>query len=117
MGRNAYFAYTLVKGMGLPWQTALGCVFSSGVAFLVLTIAGVRQLIVRAVPRPLFAAVAGGIRPLIAFIRPAPARPLLPPAGPMGGLRSPTPPPAPPAPLRPPLFPAPPARAARGAVP
>src|SRR5438067_7271435 len=42
IGLNGYFTYTVVKGMGLPWQTALGCVFISGVAFLVLTIAGVR---------------------------------------------------------------------------
>src|SRR6202140_5012777 len=46
MGLNAYFTYTVVKGMGLPWETALGCVFLSGVAFLILTLAGVRQLIV-----------------------------------------------------------------------
>jgi AGZA family xanthine/uracil permease-like MFS transporter len=46
MGLNAYFTYTVVKGMGVPWQTALGCVFISGVAFLLLTLVGVRQLIV-----------------------------------------------------------------------
>jgi AGZA family xanthine/uracil permease-like MFS transporter len=68
MGLNAYFTYTVVKGMGLPWQTALGCVFISGVAFLLLTVAGVRQLIVSAVPRSLFAAVAGGVGLFIAFI-------------------------------------------------
>src|SRR5438034_3975571 len=68
MGLNAYFTYTVVKGMGLPWQTALGCVFLSGVAFLILTVAGVRQLIVSAVPRSLFAAVAGGVGLFIAFI-------------------------------------------------
>jgi AGZA family xanthine/uracil permease-like MFS transporter len=68
MGLNAYFTYTVVKGMGLPWQTALGCVFLSGVAFLLLTVAGVRQLIVSAVPRSLFAAVAGGVGLFIAFI-------------------------------------------------
>jgi AGZA family xanthine/uracil permease-like MFS transporter len=68
MGLNAYFTYTVVKGMGLSWQTALGCVFLSGAAFLILTVAGVRQLIVRAVPRSLFAAVAGGIGLFIAFI-------------------------------------------------
>jgi len=81
MGLNAYFTYTVVKGMGLPWQTALGCVFISGVAFLVLTIAGVRQLIVRAVPRPLFAAVAGGIGLFIAFIGLADAGIVIPRAG------------------------------------
>src|SRR5271156_4611212 len=45
MGLNAYFTYTVVKGMGVPWQTALGCVFLSGFAFLILTLCGVRQLI------------------------------------------------------------------------
>jgi AGZA family xanthine/uracil permease-like MFS transporter len=68
MGLNAYFTYTVVQGMGLPWQTALGCVFLSGVAFLFLTLAGVRQLIISAVPRSLFAAVGGGIGLFIAFI-------------------------------------------------
>jgi adenine/guanine/hypoxanthine permease len=68
MGLNAYFTYTVVKGMGLPWQTALGCVFLSGVAFMLLTVAGVRRLIIRALPRSLFAAVGGGIGIFIAFI-------------------------------------------------
>jgi AGZA family xanthine/uracil permease-like MFS transporter len=68
MGLNAYFTYTVVQGMGLPWQTALGCVFLSGIAFLVLTLAGVRQLIISALPRSLFAAVGGGIGLFIAFI-------------------------------------------------
>jgi len=93
MGLNAYFTYTVVKGMGLPWQTALGCVFISGVAFLVLTLAGVRQLIVSAVPRPLFAAVAGGIGLFIAFIGLADAGIVIPTAGTMvklGSLTAPT---------------------------
>jgi len=68
MGLNAYFTYTVVKGLGVPWQTALGCVFLSGAAFLILTLVGVRQLIMNAVPRSLFAAVAGGIGLFIAFI-------------------------------------------------
>ena len=68
MGLNAYFTYTVVIGMGLPWQTALGCVFLSGIAFLVLTVAGIRQLIVGAIPRPLFSAIAAGIGLFIAFI-------------------------------------------------
>src|ERR1700689_947788 len=68
MGLNAYFTYTVVQGVGLPWQTALGCVFLSGLAFMLLTVAGVRQLIMRAVPRSLFAAVGGGIGLFIAFI-------------------------------------------------
>jgi AGZA family xanthine/uracil permease-like MFS transporter len=68
MGLNAYFTYTVVKTMGLPWQVALGCVFLSAVAFLLLTLAGVRQLIMDAIPRSLFAAVSGGIGLFIAFI-------------------------------------------------
>ena len=68
MGLNAYFTFTVVKGMGLPWETALGCVFLSGIAFLVLTVAGIRQLIVGAIPRPLFSAIAAGIGLFIAFI-------------------------------------------------
>ena len=68
MGLNAYFAYSVVKGMGVPWETALGCVFLSGVAFLILTVVGVRQLIMSAIPKSLFSAVAGGIGLFIAFI-------------------------------------------------
>jgi AGZA family xanthine/uracil permease-like MFS transporter len=68
MGLNAYFTYTVVKGMGVPWETALGCVFISGVAFLILTLAGVRQMIVAAIPKPLFSAVAAGVGLFIAFI-------------------------------------------------
>ena len=68
MGLNAYFTYTVVKGMGVPWETALGCVFISGACFLILTLAGVRQLIVGVIPRSLLAAVAAGIGLFIAFI-------------------------------------------------
>jgi AGZA family xanthine/uracil permease-like MFS transporter len=68
MGLNAYFTYTVVKGLGVPWPTALACVFLSGAAFLVLTLVGARQLIVNAIPRSLFAAVAGGVGLFIAFI-------------------------------------------------
>jgi len=68
MGLNAYFTYTVVKGMGIPWQTALGAVFLSGVAFLILTLTGIRQLIVAAIPPELYAAVAAGVGLFIAFI-------------------------------------------------
>ena len=68
MGLNAYFTYTVVKALGVPWQTALGAVFLSGVAFLILTAAGVRQMIVSAIPFDLYAAVAVGIGLFIAFI-------------------------------------------------
>ena len=68
MGLNAYFAYTVVRGMGIEWQVALGAVFLSGLAFIVLTLAGVRQLIVSAIPFELHAAVAAGVGLFIAFI-------------------------------------------------
>lgn len=68
MGLNAYFAFTVVGQMGVPWPVALGCVFLSGVAFLILTMTGVRQMIVAAIPPYLFAAVAGGIGLFIGFI-------------------------------------------------
>lgn len=68
MGMNAYFTYTVVKGLGVPWETALGCVFLSGAAFLVLTLVGARRMIVDAIPRSLFSAVAGGVGLFIAFI-------------------------------------------------
>lgn len=68
MGLNAYFTYTVVKGLGVPWQTALGAVFLSGIAFLLLTAIGVRQMIVSAIPAELYAAVAVGIGLFIAFI-------------------------------------------------
>ena len=68
MGLNAYFAFTVVKGMGVPWQTALGCVFISGCVFLLLTAAGIRQLIVNAIPRELFASVAAGVGLFVAFV-------------------------------------------------
>jgi len=68
MGLNAYFTYAVVKGMGVPWQIALGAVFLSGVAFLILTLLGVRQLILSAIPHELYAAVAAGVGLFIAFI-------------------------------------------------
>ena len=68
MGLNAYFSFTVVQQMHVPWPVALGCVFISGVAFLLLTFVGVRQLIIAAIPPHLFAAVAGGIGLFIAFI-------------------------------------------------
>ena len=68
MGLNAYFTFTVVKGMGVPWETALGCVFISGIVFLLMTFVGIRQLIVNSIPRPLYSAVAAGIGLFIAFI-------------------------------------------------
>jgi adenine/guanine/hypoxanthine permease len=68
MGLNAYFTYTVCIKMHIPWQTALGAVFLSGVIFLALTAAGIRQMILHAIPHQLYAAVAGGIGLFIAFI-------------------------------------------------
>src|SRR5271169_2893458 len=68
MGLNAYFTYTVVKSMGVPWETALGAVFLSGVTFLFLTVIGIRQLIFNAIPQELYAAVASGIGLFIAII-------------------------------------------------
>lgn len=68
MGLNAYFTYTVVKGMGIAWQVALGAVFISGIVFLLLTALGVRQRIVSAIPTELYAAVAAGIGLFIALI-------------------------------------------------
>ena len=68
MGLNAYFSFTVVQQMGVPWPVALGCVLISGVAFLLLTLTGVRQMIVAVIPQQLFAAVAGGIGLFIGFI-------------------------------------------------
>jgi AGZA family xanthine/uracil permease-like MFS transporter len=68
MGLNAYFTYVVVKGMGVPWQAALGAVFLSGAAFLLLTLVGVRQLIIAAIPVQLYAAVAAGVGLFIALI-------------------------------------------------
>jgi AGZA family xanthine/uracil permease-like MFS transporter len=68
MGLNAYFTYTVVKGMGIPWQVALGAVFVSGVMFLILTALGIQQLILAAIPFELYAAVAAGVGLFIAFI-------------------------------------------------
>src|ERR1700691_3050767 len=68
MGLNAYFTYTVCLKMHIPWQTALGAVFLSGVIFLALTAAGIRQMILRPIPHELYAAVASGIGLFIAFI-------------------------------------------------
>jgi AGZA family xanthine/uracil permease-like MFS transporter len=68
MGLNAYFTYAVCLKMHIPWQTALGAVFLSGVIFLALTASGIRQMILHAIPHELYAAVASGIGLFIAFI-------------------------------------------------
>jgi AGZA family xanthine/uracil permease-like MFS transporter len=68
MGLNAYFTYSVVEAMHVDWHVALGAVFLSGVAFLLLTALGIRQMIVNAIPRELYAAVAAGVGLFIALI-------------------------------------------------
>jgi adenine/guanine/hypoxanthine permease len=68
MGLNAYFTYVVCLKMHIPWQTALGAVFLSGIIFLALTASGIRQMILHAIPHELYAAVASGIGLFIAFI-------------------------------------------------
>lgn len=68
MGLNAYFTYTVVLGMGLPWQTALGAVFISGIVFILLTLTRVREAIIDSVPASLKGAIGAGIGLFIAFI-------------------------------------------------
>jgi adenine/guanine/hypoxanthine permease len=68
MGLNAFFAYTVVLGSGIPWQHALGAVLISGVFFFLLTLTGLREKIINAIPVELKHAVAAGIGLFITFI-------------------------------------------------
>lgn len=68
MGLNAFFAYTLVLGANMSWQTALGVVFVSGVVFVILTLLGVRKWIIAAIPLHIRFATAAGIGLFITFI-------------------------------------------------
>jgi AGZA family xanthine/uracil permease-like MFS transporter len=68
MGLNAYFAYTVVLGQKIPWQTALGAVFVSGGIFVILSLLGARQAVVRAIPLALKSAVTAGIGAFLAFL-------------------------------------------------
>ena len=68
MSLNAYFTYTVCLGMHVPWQTALGAVFLSGVLFVLLTVTRVREQIVNGIPLGLKHATAGGIGMFIAFV-------------------------------------------------
>ncbi len=68
MGLNAFFTFTAVAALKIPWQEALGAVFWSGIFFLLLTLLNIRLLILRAIPRPLRYAIAGGIGLFITLI-------------------------------------------------
>jgi adenine/guanine/hypoxanthine permease len=68
MSLNAYFTYSIVLGRGVPWQTALGVVFLSGLLFLLLTLTNVREHIVNGIPDCLKHGTAAGIGLFIAFV-------------------------------------------------
>ncbi len=68
MGLNAYFAYTVVIGMGYPWQAALAAVFVEGVIFILLSLFNIREAIFNSIPANLKKAVSVGIGFFIAFI-------------------------------------------------
>ena len=68
MGENAFIAYTVVKVLGYPWQTALGAIFISGVLFVILTLARARVWMAKAVPDALKYSFAAGIGLFLTFI-------------------------------------------------
>jgi len=68
MGLNAYFAYGLVLGMKIPWQTALGIVFISGIIFVILSFTKFRVWVMTSIPMDLRRAISAGIGAFIAFI-------------------------------------------------
>jgi AGZA family xanthine/uracil permease-like MFS transporter len=68
MGENAFVAFTVVKGMGLSWQAALGAIFLAGVIFTVMTLARVRAWMANAIPPSLKASFAVGIGLFLTFI-------------------------------------------------
>ncbi|MGL4988707.1 MAG: solute carrier family 23 protein, partial [Cetobacterium sp.] len=68
MGGNAFFAYTLVAGGLVSWEVAMGMVFLSGVGFLLLTLLGLRGLIVEAIPKNLKFAIGVAVGFFIAMV-------------------------------------------------
>ena len=68
LGLNAFFAYTVVLGTGTPWQHALGAVFISSMFFLILTLTGLREKLINAIPIELKHAVGAGIGLFITFV-------------------------------------------------
>jgi adenine/guanine/hypoxanthine permease len=68
MGLNAFFAYTVILTYGIPWQHALGGVLISGLIFIVLSLTGLREMVINAIPAEMKYAVAAGIGLFIAFL-------------------------------------------------
>ncbi|EOL44553.1 NCS2 family permease [Enterococcus caccae] len=68
LGINAFFAYSVCVGMGIPWETALAGVFVASLIFILITIFKLRELIIDAIPADLKYAISGGIGLFIAFL-------------------------------------------------
>jgi AGZA family xanthine/uracil permease-like MFS transporter len=68
MGLNAFFAFTICGAKGVPWNAALGLVFYSGLIFMALSVSGLRQKLIEAIPMELKLAITAGIGFFIAFI-------------------------------------------------
>ncbi|QSG01751.1 NCS2 family permease [Natranaeroarchaeum sulfidigenes] len=68
MGLNAFFAFTVVIALGIPWQTALAAVFVEGILFIILTAIGAREYIINLFPEPVKYAVGAGIGVFLLFI-------------------------------------------------
>ena len=68
MGLNAYFTYSMVIGMGIPWQTALGAIFISSAIFTILSFTNFRLWIIKNIPLDLRYAISAGIGAFIAFV-------------------------------------------------
>ena len=68
MGLNALFTYTIVLSMGLSWNAALGAVFLSSIIFLLITVIGLREAILNAIPDDLKLAIGSGIGFFLAFL-------------------------------------------------
>lgn len=68
MGLNAFFAFTVVATYGIPWQTGLTGVFFSGIIFIILSLTGIRETIINAIPVQLKYAVSAGIGLFITFV-------------------------------------------------
>lgn len=68
LGINAFFAYSVCLGMGIPWETALAGVFVASLIFILITIFKLREMIIDAIPADLKYAISGGIGLFIAFL-------------------------------------------------
>jgi AGZA family xanthine/uracil permease-like MFS transporter len=68
LGLNAFFAFTVVLGLGIPWQTALAAVVAEGIIFILLTAVGAREAIIRLFPEPVKLSVGAGIGLFLAII-------------------------------------------------